>query len=276
MRRKIVISLIVFLAASWRSAPPNQHDFPTFDDGSWYLIADRDIPTERHHLKHQEIFGRDMTGYNYLVLKAIDNIQSRALDGGGYFLGRDATPPESPIGHALQLFEKPLLAPTRKTSYCTGATYAAFIETLNSIIGPEERSLLSEDRFEAFRMQELDGGRREDHVKFWGHWNADNTGHSYAMIDYTEMGKLITAKSARPGDFVNIVWKNNRGHAVIFLGWNVDEKGEKSLLYWSSQPSSNGLGDSQTHLSNTKSVTFVRLINPRKMFSFDIDTIVEY
>ena len=272
MKSIILISLTFFVSTTCQSAFINVYDTPTRDDGAWYLLTQHNLPPTPHHLQHAEIFGRDITGYNYLILKAIDLVQSTAMDGGRYFIGKDANPPESPVGHILNLFDKPLLSPPRQSSYCTGATYAAFIEALNSIITSEERLMLSQNRFEAFRMQELDGGRREDHMKFWGRWNADLAGHSYALIQYTGMGKVIAPNSARPGDFVNIVWKNNRGHAVIFLGWEVDEKGEKNLIYWSSQPSTNGFGDSQTHLSNTKKVTFVRLINPRRMFSFDVDT----
>ncbi|HAZ14560.1 MAG: hypothetical protein A2X86_15625 [Bdellovibrionales bacterium GWA2_49_15] len=274
MKTKIIVSIIIALI-NFAPALSASFDAPTRDDGRWYYVLNNSLPSEAHHQRHQEIFGRDITGYNHMVLKAIDQVQGTALDGGGYFMGRDATPPESPIGHILQLFEKPLLSPPRKASYCTGATYAAFVETLNIIIPASERAALSEDRFEALRMQELDGTRREDHVKFWGRWNADNTGHSDALIQYTGMGKVMPPNSARPGDFVNIIWKNNHGHAVIFLGWQIDAKGEKNMLYWSSQPATNGLGDSQTRLSNTKSVTFVRLTDPRKIFSFDVDTSVD-
>ncbi len=274
MKFKILVPLILLIAVSWKSIPHKENDFPTVDDGTWYY-QDR-LPAVAHHIQHQEIFGREITGYNRLILKAIDLVQSTAMDGGTYFMGGTAIPPESPIGHVLKLFTRPLLSPPRHSSYCTGATYAAFIEAMNLIISPEERGQLSQDRFEALRMQELDGGRREDHVKFWGHWNADNTGHSYAMVQYSQMGKEISAKSARPGDFVNIIWKNNHGHAVIFLGWQMSEKGELDMLYWSSQPGTNGLGDSRTHVSNTKRLTFVRLVDPRKIFSFDVDTEVDY
>ena len=106
---------------------------------------------------------------------------------------------------------------------------------------PEVR--ISPERFEAMRMQELDGGRREDWVKFWGLWNADGPGCHYALVQYSGAGSEIAPIHARPGDFMNINWKSGLGHSVVFLGWHKDSEGKKHVLFWSSQMGTNGLGD---------------------------------
>ena len=84
------------------------------------------------------------------------------------------------------------------------------------------------------------------------------------------MGKQIDPINARPGDFLNISWKSGLGHSVIFLGWCIDEDGEKCLMYWSSQKGTNGLGDQVVKLSRIREAMFVRLTNPEKLFTFDV------
>src|SRR5205085_6520040 len=98
-----------------------------------------------------------------------------AMDGGGYFTGIKAQPTESPIGYPLTLGETPLLAPPRTTSYCTGASYSAFIEGLNLWLQQEPAikrddldtdplpawqppfAEITEDRLESLRLQEPNG-----------------------------------------------------------------------------------------------------------------------
>ena len=202
------------------------------------------------------------------------------MDGGGYFTGIKADPPESPIGYGLTLFDKPLLNPPRRTSYCSGATYTAFIEALNlrhQAIEPSPRQnkpggnnpTLAPARAEDMRMQEPDGGRREDGVKFWGHWNDDGFGSQFALVQYAQMGQEIVPNHARPGDFMNISWTNGHGHSVVFLGWYKEPDGGKYLLFWSSQKSTHGMGDKLVPLSRIQEVKIVRLTDPDKLFSFD-------
>ena len=192
------------------------------------------------------------------------------MDGGTYFIGLKADPPESPVYYELKLGSKSLITPPRKSSYCSGSTYAAFIESLNSIL-PEADSKLSADRFEAMRMQEPDGGRREDWIKFWGIWNADGFGSQYALVQYSNMGIDIKPEDAMPGDFANISWNSGNGHSVIFLGWYVNEKGQKGILYWSSQKRTNGYGDQFSPLSEIFNIKIVRLTKPENVFNFDIN-----
>src|ERR1700753_32404 len=111
------------------------------------------------------MYGTDAPGFNINVLKACDAVQTTAMEGGGYFIGVKANPPESPIGYDLKLFGKPMLAAPRKSSYCSGASYTAFVEALNFQF-TDGLSRMSNQRIEAMRMQEPDGARRDDGVKF--------------------------------------------------------------------------------------------------------------
>ena len=241
----------------------------TKDGGRWLFIDSADVPAVKQHLNHEAIFSKYVRGYNLAVLKAIDIVQAHAMDGGGYFTGITAKPTESPIGYELQLFDKPLLDPPRTTSYCSGSSYGVFIEALN-VIFPNGDTRLSLERYESLRMQEPDGGRREDQIKFWGKWNDDGWGTQYALVQYSGMGEDIPPERARPGDFMNISWVKGLGHSVVFLGWFMKED-KMGMVFWSSQKSTNGYSDVVLWpLSSVKSIKTVRLTHPEKVFTFDV------
>jgi hypothetical protein len=220
------------------------------------------------HTSHEKIYGKHTSTYNRIILKAIDKIQGRALNGGGYYTNLKDQSKESPIGYPLKIFSHPLINPPRTTSYCTGVTFAAFIEALN-LIYPNGSTRLTLDRYEALRMQEVNGTRRKDFVKVWGNWNTQ-WGAQYVMIKYLQMGKIVIQKQARPGDFINILFKGGGGHSAIFLGWYKNENGETQLLYWSSQPETNGISDHSVPFSRISRLAIVRLTDPGNVFRFDV------
>jgi len=269
-----LIIIIPCLLIPLRAAKPSTYG-PTQDDGSWFFIPREDYPSDNKHTGHAATLGKYVTGYNYYVLRGVDIVQATAMDGGGYFIGVKADPPESPVGYEIGLFGKPLLAPPRTTSYCSGSSYAAFIEALN-IIFPHGGEFLEPHRMEAMRMQEPDGGRREDGIKYWGHWNADGNGSQFALVQYSGMGEEIEPRRARPGDFMNITWTHGGGHSVVFLGWLKGENGKIGLAFWSSQKGTNGYSDVyQESVDNIKAVKIVRLTRPENLFSFDPATPVD-
>ena len=266
--RFMLIVFLILIYGCEHQKPKNTDLTVTKDDGSRLILKKEDVANGAHHTKHAEVFGKYISGYNTYILKAIDSVQSTAMDGGGYFTGITADPPESPVGYNLDLFNKQLLQAPRTTSYCSGSTYSAFIESLNMMYKNKHQTL-SEKRYESLRMQEPDGGRREDGVQFWGKWNDDGFGNHYALVQYSGMGKKIHPMNARPGDFLNISWKKGGGHSVIFLGWYMNEENEKCVVYWSSQAKTNGFGDAVVPISRIGDVMFVRLTTPKNLFTFD-------
>lgn len=261
---------VVLILISCATSQHNRSLLPTSDDGGYFVISKADLPvTGPQHLQHESFFGKYVSGINRAILKGIDIVQAHAMDGGGYFTGKDSIPTESPVYYDLHLFGQPLIAVPRHSSYCSGATYAAFIEALN-ILFADQADRLSPERLEALRMQEPDGGRREDLVKFWGYWNADGFGDHFALVQYSQMGKEIKPAQLRPGDFVNISWKSGLGHSVIFLAWVVDNN-EHKLLYWSSQRATNGYGDQLVSLDRIKELKAVRLSRIQNLFTFNIN-----
>jgi hypothetical protein len=240
----------------------------TTDDGTRLILEDSELEAGTHHTRHIEIFGKFTNGYNLKILEGIDVVQNTATDGGGYFANVKADPPEAPIGYPLKLFNEVLFEPQRSTSYCSGSTYAAFIEGLN-LLYKDKKPELNYPQFEALCMHEPEGGRREDTVKFWGKWNDDGYGNHFALVQYSKMGKKIDPVNARPGDFMNISWTNGGGHSVVFLGWHQDKEGRKNLLYWASQTRTNGFGDELVSLDKIREVMTVRLAAPDSLFTFN-------
>jgi hypothetical protein len=232
---------------------------------SWFVINPQLLSVGPHHTRHLELFGGDAPKLNRAVLAGVDRVQSTAPDGGGYFTGVHAVPAESPVGYDVALLGKPLMKAPRSTSYCSGSSYAALIEALDQILASNRHSL-SPDRLEAMRMQEPDGGRREDGVKMWGLWNADGPGTYFSLVEYAHMGTRIRPEQARPGDFMNISWKSGLGHSVVFLGWLKDAAGRPSVAYWSSQKGTQGFGDQVSPISSITDVVTVRLTHPDQIF----------
>ncbi len=233
---------------------------------SLLVVVGVKLPT--YHLQHERVFAEHTNEVNRAVLAAVDKIQATAPDGGGYFVGVKAVPAESPIGVPISIFGQPLLNPPRGTSYCSGASYSALVGALDSLLNSRS-SELTVDRQEAIRMQELNGGRREDMVKLWGWWNADGPGSLYALAMYTSMGVRVGALEAEPGDFCNINWVKGPGHSVVFLGWDSTPEGEPMMRYWSSQKGTNGLGDQTSTLASMSGIVFTRLTRPDAIFEFD-------
>lgn len=242
----------------------------TKNDNSRFLLKQSDLANGAHHTRHASIYGKSVTGYNLAILHGIDKVQSMSDSGGGYFIGIKAVPTESPVGYELSILGKSLLDPPRTTSYCSGSSYAAFVEGLNLIL-ENQSAKMDYLHYESMRMQEEDGGRREDHIKFWGEWNADGYGNHFALVQYSGMGRRIKPIEARPGDFMNISWKSGNGHSVIFLGWYSDEQNQKKVAFWSSQRSTNGYGDLVVNIDKISEIMVVRLANPYKVFDFNLD-----
>lgn len=266
--RKIYLAVALLLALCFcRTVSTPAAMQQAREDGSYLLLKPEELSAGPHHIRHHELFGKYTNGLNLAVLRGIDVVQAHAMDGGGYFVGKDSIPTESPIGYDLALWQQPLLKAPRTTSYCSGASYAALIEALN-LLWTNGHDRLSSDRFEALRMQEADGGRREDMIKAWGWWNADGFGSHFCLVQYLQMGQEIKPNQLRPGDFINISWKSGLGHSVIFLGWAVQD-GDKKMLYWSSQRATHGMADQLVSLQRIKEIKAVRWCDASRLFTFN-------
>lgn len=238
-----------------------------------FELSEKQLGAGIHHTRHDELMGRDAVGYGKQVLQGIDKVQATAMDGGGYFVGVKAVPLEAPVGYPVKLFGDQLFTPARTTSYCSGSSYAAFVEAMNLIFPPEKWKDLTPERREALRMEEPGAKRREDGVKAWGLWNCDGSGVHYSLVQFLGMGTRIPPNEARPGDFMTITWKTGLGHSTVFLGW-FKKEGKRMMAVWSSQKGTNGFGDYLFPVERVKSVVAVRLVKPEAIFSFDPTAVI--
>jgi len=264
MKKQTLLFLALLLYfTSFSQETKKANLFPSQNPSKFLFINPDDLKIDSS-FSYKKFGEKYITGYNSFILEAIDKIQAKFPDGGGYFTGIKAIPAESPIGYDLHLLGKEIIKAPRTTSYCSGASYTAFIESLNILLTD---NTLTQTQHELMRMQEPDGSRRNDGIKFWGIWNADGYGSFDALVSYAEMGEKIKPENAIPGDFMNISWKSGIGHSVVFLGW-LKIKDIPHVAYWSSQKSTNGLSLDIVKLERINNVSIVRLTKPENIFQF--------
>ncbi len=184
--------------------------------------------------------------HNYGLLREITHIKP----GGGYHISANAT------NCPLKVCQDYCLNRRCTTSYCSGATYTAFIHYATRL-GVFEK--MSKAQLQNFKIQPI------DNIGFWGLWNNSKRG----VLDanhYIRFGKEISSiKSACPGDimkFDRYVKGRQRGHSAVFLGIS----GGK-YYYWSSNSKTNGYGIYCESLSDliTKETFILRLTNPHNL-----------
>ena len=147
--------------------------------------------------------------FNALVLEQI-----RAMpDGGGYATTREA---HAALNSSVQLGAGSVSIQPAKAcpSYCSGATYLVFLQTLHAA---EKKGLMPPL---GSVWAALAPKSSPDGVGIWGRWNANGPGAS-RLFHELALGRNFTSYAeARPGDFMKIFWtdavgKNERGHLVV-------------------------------------------------------------
>jgi hypothetical protein len=249
---------------------------PTVSPDLPFLLGSQNLKVASQNTRHVAALGEQVAGtYNYVVLGAIDRVQEKAPTGGGFMNDPEAVPQASPVNFKVSLFGTDILNPPRRTSFDSGATYAVLIETLNTLY-PRGGKRLSDERFEAFRLQDMEGKIRTDLGVFWTLWSAPGFGSYNALSQLTQMGEAIEPQNAMPGDFANIRFANGSTQSVIFLGWFIDRTTTNRFMYfWSSQESTNGMGDQLVPVSRLQDIKLVRLSDPENVFLFDPQTPID-
>lgn len=133
-------------------------------------------------------------------------------------------------------------ADAEKRCYCCGLTWEVFVRAWKA---------WSEAKKLPFAIPGVEGQQIVDMRSDW----FGSTGDKKSLIQHAVvsrgLGRAITRlEDARPGDFVQF-WRNNgTGHSVIFLEWNKGGDGKlKALTYWSTQKSTDGIGEREERLS---------------------------
>ncbi len=193
--------------------------------------------------------------YNALVLKTLESMPQQ----GKYAASRPAL---AGLREATKLERGRLkVAPKRAVpSFCSGATYLVFLETLLQACD-KERIKITEPVATALLV-----AGQSDGQGVWGRWNANGPGTARLFFE-TGLGiNFETWEHAQPGDFMKVFWnehigRQEHGHSVVFLGLVQMENGETGAHFWSSN-NPEGYGRKVVPLSRVKRVLFSRLTNP--------------
>lgn len=187
---------------------------------------------------------------NRLVLNAVGRMPA----GGGYSVARQA---HQRLAASIRLDARGLVLDPRiaQPSYCSGATYHAFLDVVAQLI---QRGSLALDAA-TLKALLVHGQRDGDGV--WGRWNANGPGTARLFAE-AGLGRNFTSwRDARPGDFLKVWWNDEigqreRGHSVVFLGAD-----EKEVLFWSSNQTG-GYGRRSVPRTQVKWAVFSRFEHP--------------
>jgi hypothetical protein len=192
---------------------------------------------------------------NRVVLNSIESMPS----GGTYQTTVAATRALQSAARASD--GRLILSPEQaKPSYCSGATYLVFLDTLQrlakryrySLTGPVAEAL-------AVRGQ-------HDGVGVWGRWNANGPGTA-CLFEELKLGRNFASfEEAKPGDFMKIFWinavgKGERGHLVVYLGRS-GQGPDEIVHFWSSNRQPGGFGTKTVPRSKIAGAIFSRLEQP--------------
>jgi len=197
---------------------------------------------------------------NSRVLTAME----RMPVGGGYAVTRAAA---QSLGRAVRLDENGSLtvkAAMAQPSYCSGATYLILLNALK----PEIDKVRDVGKRTALiRLLKVAG--QADGIGIWGRWNANGPGMALIFAE-SGMGRSFwDFKSARPGDFLKLWWKDSigrdeAGHSVVFVGYGVTTEGEDAVEIWSSNKPL-GYGKKLIPLRKIRHALFSRCEHPERV-----------
>jgi hypothetical protein len=145
-------------------------------------------------------------------------------------------------------------------SYCSGATYLVFLDTLQRL-AKRYRYSLTGPLAEALAVR-----GQHDGVGLWGRWNANGPGTA-CLFEELNLGRnFVSFEEAKPGDFMKIFWidtvgKGERGHLVVFLGRS-GQRGNEIVRFWSSNRHPGGFGTKTVPRSKIAQAIFSRLEQP--------------
>ncbi|NWK57088.1 hypothetical protein HW115_15810 [Verrucomicrobiaceae bacterium N1E253] len=199
--------------------------------------------------------------FNQLVLQGIRKMPK----GGGYETSRRAA---MGIRYSMVYRDNQLVVNARHAvpSYCSGATYLAFLYAVKEA---ERKGYLKLSQSDAIAL--LARGQ-QDGVGVWGRWNANGPGTA-VFFHETGIGKNFESyQGAKPGDFMKIFWtdeigKKEFGHSVIYLG-SFRKDGAHWVKFWSSNQKQ-GYGEKSVPASKIKWAIFSRITDIRKVGNVD-------
>lgn len=199
--------------------------------------------------------------FNKLVLSAIKKMPQ----GGSYAVSRQAA---TGLRMSMVYRDGGLVVNAKHAvpSYCSGATYLAFLYAVKEAEGKGYIKLSTGDAKALLARGQADGSG------IWGRWNANGPGTA-RLFHETGLGQNFESyQAALPGDFMKIFWtdqigRKEFGHSVIYLGM-FEKDGERWVKFWSSnQPE--GYSEKSVPVSKIKWAIFSRITDIKKISRVD-------
>jgi hypothetical protein len=203
----------------------------------------------------------DTLPLNQVVLDVLHHMPA----GGGYSVKREATVALRsavnmlPLEAGSGLYLEPELA---KPSFCSGATYLVFLQTIETLIAQNKLQVSSEV------LRALLVSNQSDGEGVWGRWNANGPGTARLFYELGLGRNFSSLDAARPGDFMKIFWTSEigckeAGHSVVYLGHEQSAKGEM-IRFWSSNLGV-GFSEKEVPLARINRVLISRLEDPNEI-----------
>lgn len=138
-------------------------------------------------------------------------------------------------------------ADPQKRCYCCGLTFEVFAKAWKQ---------WGEGRKREFAIPGVDGKGILDLRADWFGSTGDKRTTLQAAVVSRKLGRAIAnPDEARAGDFVQLWRKNGTGHSVVFLEWKKGGDGKvKGIKYWSTQKSTNGIGEREERVAGDDGV----------------------
>lgn len=119
-------------------------------------------------------------------------------------------------------------------TYCSGFTFATVMKAARKEGLLEEKSVEEVRRFQ----KQWYGAVSDQEVR---------EKQCALAVQNLGIGREVSIEQAEPGDFAQF-WRGRSGHSVVFLGWALDEDGNRiGLKYRSSQTATDGIGNHVEH-----------------------------
>ncbi len=119
----------------------------------------------------------------------------------------------------------------QRRSYCCGLTFEVYVRALQRAQGGDVPGLDADTLHEARLRFFGDSRQAPDRKKLVQH-----------ALESLRLGRSVPHAEARAGDFVQLWRHGGSGHQAIFVNWLWKGDQIVGLTYWSSQPSTKGIG----------------------------------
>ena len=118
--------------------------------------------------------------------------------------------------------------------YCCGLTFEVFLQAFERLCKEVERP---------YKIKDFDAAKARRLKSQWFGSAEDRSALRTAIVENGLGIEVKDWETAREGDFVQLWRRSGTGHSVIFKSWKRSGKEIVGLVYWSTQASTDGIGE---------------------------------